>query len=126
MNSRPAALAISAALAIFAIFGPAAAQDSRGPITIDPEALAKAPAIGKVVAYNGDWGFAVINAGTKKGVKEGTRLAIRRRGKVVIIGIVEDVSANQSSIGFVDLRPYGRDANRPHLGDEAFIYPPRG
>ncbi|MFT5469006.1 MAG: hypothetical protein ACI8UO_004120 [Verrucomicrobiales bacterium] len=122
MNFRSAAFAIFAALTIFGVLAVSAAPK---PITVDPELLANAPAIGKVIAYNGNWGFAVTNAGSSKGIKVGNHFAVRRKGRVIIIGIVEDVSKNQSSIGFLDLRLNGADTNRPHLGDEIIIYPPK-
>ena len=101
------------------------ANPYRKPITVSPEALAKAPTAGKIIGYNGNWGFAVANVGSKKGVKQGMSLAVRRKGQIVIIGIVEEVTADRCTLGFTDLRPKGELTNRPHLNDEVFIYPPR-
>ena len=119
-------LATLSILGLLALAPTAAISAPRKPVTVSPEALSKAPTIGKVIGYNRFWGFAVTDVGTKKGVKSGMSLAVRRDGQIVIIGIIEDATVDRSTLGFVDLRPNGELTNRPRLGDEVFIYPPRG
>lgn len=123
MKTLLAAFVIFAGLAIH---GTLSAAPGDRPTTVSEEALTKAPTAGKIIGWNKQWGFAVANVGKKKGIKEGSGLAVRRNGKIVIIGIVEDVTADRCTIGFTNLRPKGELNNRPHLGDEVFIYPPRG
>ncbi|MEM1295429.1 MAG: hypothetical protein AAGH89_08685 [Verrucomicrobiota bacterium] len=90
------------------------------------EAIRNAPKIGEVRAFNKDFGFVVVNAGTKRAVKTRMRLGIRRSGKLVIIAIVETVTPETSTCGLLGyIPPTEPTTNAPRVGDEVIFYPPK-
>lgn len=86
-----------------------------------------APKIGEVRAFNKDFGFVVIDAGSNKGVKPRMRLGIRRSGKLVIVAIVETLTEDTATCGLIGyIPPTEPTTNAPRIGDDVIFYPPKG
>jgi len=84
--------------------------------------IREAPAIGQVTAVKEGLGFVVINAGSSKGIEEGSRFNIRRDKFIVAeVEINEVVDAN-NSIGNIDSskKPPGISIRK---GDEVIGHP---
>ncbi len=93
---------------------------------LSEEAIRRAQKIGEVKAFNADFGFIVTNAGTYRRVNSGMRLGVRRKGKLVIIAIVETTTGYTSTCGLIGyIPPTEPKTNAPKVGDEIIFYPPR-
>ncbi len=86
-----------------------------------------APKIGEVRAFNKDFGFIVVDAGSNRGVKPRMQLGVRRSGKLVIIAIVETVTGETATCGLLGyIPPTEPTTNAPRVGDDVIAYPPKG
>ncbi|HAA88089.1 MAG: hypothetical protein VX646_04285 [Verrucomicrobiota bacterium] len=84
--------------------------------------IREAPAIAKVIDVNEGLGFIVINAGSSKGIEEGSRFNIRRDKFIVAEVEIYKVENADSSIGNIDpaKKPPGISIRK---GDEVIGYP---
>lgn len=84
--------------------------------------IREAPAIAKVSDVNEGLGFVVINAGSSKGIEEGSRFNIRRDKFIVAEVEIDKVVDADSSIGNIDSskKPPGISIRK---GDEIIGYP---
>jgi cell shape-determining protein MreC len=84
--------------------------------------IREAPAIGKVIAVKEGLGFVVINAGSSKGIEEGSRFNIRRDKFIVAEVEINEVVDADNSIGNIDSskQPPGISIRK---GDEVIGHP---
>ena len=84
--------------------------------------IREAPAIGQVTAVKEGLGFVVINAGSSKGIEEGSRFNIRRDKFIVAEVEINEVVDADNSIGNIDSskKPPGISIRK---GDEIIGYP---
>ena len=84
--------------------------------------IREAPAIAKVIDVNEGLGFIVIDAGSSKGIEEGSRFNIRRDKFIVAEVEIYKVENADSSIGNIDSskKPPGISIRK---GDEVIGYP---
>ncbi|MDC0047741.1 hypothetical protein OAL09_00195 [Verrucomicrobia bacterium] len=84
--------------------------------------IREAPAIGKVIAVKEGLGFVVINAGSSKGIEEGSRFNIRRDKFIVAEVEINEVVDADNSIGNIDSskKPPGISIRK---GDEVIGHP---
>lgn len=84
--------------------------------------IREAPALAKVSVVNEGLGFVVINAGSSKGIEEGSRFHIRRDKFIVAEVEIDKVLDADSSIGNIDAtkKPPGINIRK---GDEIIGYP---
>ena len=84
--------------------------------------IREAPALAKVSVVNEGLGFVVINAGSSKGIEEGSRFNIRRDKFIVAEVEIDKVVDADSSIGNIDSskKPPGINIRK---GDEIIGYP---
>ena len=99
------------------------------PDLIFPKEVVEAvPSVGKVRAYNPLYGFFVADITTRKEIRVGTRLAVRRNDHIIVTGTVEAVEGQTKARRYVTVvvdKPYTvLDAETPHLRDDIIMYPP--
>tara|TARA_B100001250_G_scaffold366006_1_gene347088 strand:+ start:126 stop:773 length:648 start_codon:yes stop_codon:yes gene_type:complete len=84
--------------------------------------IREAPAIGQVTAVKEGLGFVVINAGSSKGIEEGSRFNIRRDKFIVAEVEINEVVDADNSIGNIDSskKPPGISIRK---GDEVIGHP---
>ncbi|MBT7982706.1 MAG: hypothetical protein HN584_09070 [Akkermansiaceae bacterium] len=84
--------------------------------------IREAPAIGQVTAVKEGLGFVVINAGSSKGIEEGSRFNIRRDKFIVAEVEINEVVDADNSIGNIDSskKPLGISIRK---GDEVIGHP---
>jgi len=91
-----------------------------------PYALIEAaPSLGKVKAYNPNYGFGVVTLSAQVTLQRGDRVAARRDGVVICRGSVESVEATGTVV--IQFSPFSPDPDSPtrvRLGDDLIPYPP--
>lgn len=88
-------------------------------IVLTEDEVAAKPVAGQVVAFNPNLRFIITNA--VKGVKEGTRIAVRRNGLVIAVAVVEDV-APATTTAYLIKHPSNSALRRPQVRDEVIVY----
>jgi len=84
--------------------------------------IAQAPAIGKVINYDSEWGIVTFSAGRNNQVQAGTRFAVRRGNEIVGWVRVDEVLEDQS-IAFMVTRNRESDlAKKPEPGDDLIAF----
>ena len=85
--------------------------------------IRNAPAAGKVIAFNPDWGFVQINAGKNRNISEGTRFAVRRGVSIVGYVKVTQVSDKMSIAELTSRNEFSETARKPKPGDDVISWP---
>ncbi len=103
------------------------ASDPRPPKEAVPAAeqrIRDAPALGKVLEYDADWHFVVINCGTTHNLEAGTKLAIRRGGSILGLIHVDEILPEQSVAELEGAWKADPEAMKPQPGDDVLTFPP--
>jgi len=83
-----------------------------------------APSLGKVVEYDTDWHFVVINCGSKHNLEAGRKLAIRRGGSILGLIHIDEILPEQSVAELDGAWKGDPKAIKPQPGDDVLTYPP--
>jgi len=83
-----------------------------------------APALGKVIEYDADWHFVIINCGTKHNLEAGRKLAIRRGGTILGLIRVDEILPEQSVAELDGEWKIDPQALKPQPGDDVLTFPP--
>ena len=83
-----------------------------------------APALGKVIEYDADWHFVIINCGTKHNLEAGRKLAIRRGSTLLGLIRVDEILPEQSVAELDGEWKIDPQALKPQPGDDVLTFPP--
>ena len=85
--------------------------------------IRNAPAAGKVIAFNTEWGFVQIDAGKNRNISAGTRFAVRRGVSIVGYVKVTEVSDKMSIAELTSRNEFSETARKPKPGDDVISWP---
>lgn len=110
---------------------PAASQPVSGPaapakqeISAAEQRIRDAPALGKVLEYDADWHFVVINCGSQHNLEAGRKLAIRRGGTLLGLIHLDEILPQQSVAELEGAWKTDPKALKPQPGDDVLTFPP--
>jgi hypothetical protein len=85
--------------------------------------IKEAAAVGKVSAFNADWGFVQIDAGKDRNIKEGSKFAVRRGVSIVGYVKVTEVNDKTSIAELTSRNEFSETARKPKPGDDLITWP---
>lgn len=85
--------------------------------------IKEASAVGKVSAFNADWGFVQIDAGKDRNIKEGSKFAVRRGVSIVGYVKVTEVNDKTSIAELTSRNEFSETARKPKPGDDLITWP---
>lgn len=85
--------------------------------------IKEAAAVGKVAAFNADWGFVQIDAGKDRNIKEGAKFAVRRGVSIVGYVKVTEVNDKTSIAELTSRNEFSETARKPKPGDDLITWP---
>jgi hypothetical protein len=93
-------------------------------ISAAEQRIRDAPALGKVLEYDADWHFVVINCGTNHNLEAGRKLAIRRGGNILGLINIDEILPEQSVAELDGAWKTDPEAIKPQPGDDVLTFPP--
>ncbi len=79
--------------------------------------------VGKVTAFNAQWGFVQIDSGKDRNIKEGSKFAVRRGASIVGYVKVTEVNDKSSIAELTSRNKYSETARKPQAGDDLITWP---
>ena len=82
-----------------------------------------APAVARVVKYDDDWQFVVLDGGSNRNIAPGTKFAVRRGPTLICEIQVEDVEPDYCTANLIGQARRKPDAPKPQKDDDVIGYP---
>jgi len=103
---------------------PPAPAEARKEHSAAEQRIRDAPSLGKVLEYDADWHFVVINCGSKHNLEPDRKLAIRRDGSILGLIRIDEILPDQSVAELDGAWKGDPKAIKPQPGDDVLTYPP--
>ena len=92
-------------------------------LTPTEQRIIDAPALARVVKYDDDWQFVVLDGGSARNIAPGTKFAVRRGSELICEIQVEDVEPDYSTANLIGRARRMADSPKPKVGDDVIGYP---
>jgi hypothetical protein len=103
---------------------PGASSPAKQEVSAAEQRIRDAPALGKVLEYDADWHFVVINCGSQHNLEAGRKLAIRRGGTLLGLIHLDEILPQQSVAELEGAWKTDPKALKPQPGDDVLTFPP--
>jgi hypothetical protein len=106
------------------LIGPEQIQlEEKKPVSAAEQRIIDAPAVAKVVKYDADWLFVVLDGGSTRNIVSDQKFAVRRGGELICIVQVDEVDIDHSTADLIGPVRHKPDAPKPQEGDDVIGYP---
>ena len=107
----------------FGKLGSAGAAASGSQLTTEEQRIRDAPAIARVLKYDSDWHFVVLDGGKERNIVAGTQLAVRRAHQILGLIKVDEVEDKESVAELQGKWRLDPQFPKPQRGDDVVTYP---
>lgn len=98
-------------------------EETTTQITPAQQKILDQPGLAKVVEYNTEWQFVVLDAGSRSNISSGRKLAVRRGSKIVGIVEVDEVDEQSCTAELMGRDKSDPKVPKPEPGDDVIAYP---